>query len=234
MTANKILIVEDDLNIASLLKEQIDKYGFSVQISENFDQIDSEFLQYKPDLVLLDVNLPKFDGFYWCRKLRSLSTCPILFISARDGEMDQIMALEYGADDYITKPFHTEVIMAKIRSHLRRAYGSYAASAEQERVVKWEQVMLYPERLQLEYKGKSVQLSKKEADLMELLMKRDGKVASRESILEKLWDEQHFVDDNTLNVNVTRLRQRLQELGLTNALETVRGFGYRLFLMEEG
>lgn len=223
----KIFIVEDDPRIASLLQEHMNKYGFSTRVSEDFDQIDAEFLKYKPDLVLLDVNLPKFDGFYWCRKIRALSTCPILFISARDGEMDQVMALEYGADDYITKPFHTEVVLAKIRSQLRRAYGSYAA-AEQERIVEWEDLVLYPERLEAKYGERTVQLSKKEATLLELLMRKEGKVASRESILERLWDDQSFVDDNTLNVNVTRLRQRLQELGMEQVLETVRGLGYRL------
>lgn len=223
----KIFIVEDDPRIASLLQEHMNKYGFSTRVSEDFDQIDAEFLKYKPDLVLLDVNLPKFDGFYWCRKIRALSTCPILFISARDGEMDQVMALEYGADDYITKPFHTEVVLAKIRSQLRRAYGSYAA-AEQERIVEWEDLVLYPERLEAKSGERTVQLSKKEATLLELLMRKEGKVASRESILERLWDDQSFVDDNTLNVNVTRLRQRLQELGMEQVLETVRGLGYRL------
>lgn len=223
----KIFIVEDDPRIASLLQEHMNKYGFSTRVSEDFDQIDAEFLKYKPDLVLLDVNLPKFDGFYWCRKIRALSTCPILFISARDGEMDQVMALEYGADDYITKPFHTEVVLAKIRSQLRRAYGSYAAT-EQERIVEWEDLVLYPERLEAKYGERTVQLSKKEATLLELLMRKEGKVASRESILERLWDDQSFVDDNTLNVNVTRLRQRLQELGMEQVLETVRGLGYRL------
>lgn len=223
----KIFIVEDDPRIASLLQEHMNKYGFSTRVSEDFDQIDVEFLKYKPDLVLLDVNLPMFDGFYWCRKIRALSTCPILFISARDGEMDQVMALEYGADDYITKPFHTEVVLAKIRSQLRRAYGSYAAT-EQERIVEWEDLVLYPERLEAKYGERTVQLSKKEATLLELLMRKEGKVASRESILERLWDDQSFVDDNTLNVNVTRLRQRLQELGMEQVLETVRGLGYRL------
>ena len=122
----KIYIVEDDLSISTLLKEYIDKYGFEVKVVENFEDIMAGFNEFNPNLVLLDVNLPKFDGFYWCRKIRQQSKIPIIFISARDSGMDQVMALESGADDYITKPFYYDVIMAKIKSHIRRAFGDYA------------------------------------------------------------------------------------------------------------
>ncbi|MDR4174020.1 response regulator transcription factor, partial [Bacillus nitratireducens] len=175
----------------------------------------------------LDVNLPSFDGFYWCRQIRTLSTCPIIFISARNGEMEQVMALEHGADDYITKPFHYEVVMAKIRSHLRRIYGEYAPKAE-ERVVQQSGLILYPEKMELKLNDSMCILSKKETVLLETLLRQSPSIVSREKILEKLWDDYTYVDDNTLSVNVTRVRKKLEEIGIKNALETVRGAGYRL------
>src|SRR5690606_36096497 len=122
----KIMIVEGDPKIAKLLQNHLEKYGFQTWITEDFDHVSEFFTEVYPDMVLLDVNLPSYDGYYWCRQIRKISTCPILFISARSAEMDQVRALENGADDFITKPFHYEVVMAKIRSHLRRAYGEYA------------------------------------------------------------------------------------------------------------
>ncbi|GIN58763.1 response regulator transcription factor [Lederbergia ruris] len=223
----KILIIEDDPKIAQLLQNHLEKYGFEAVITEQFDKILDFFKEIQPDLVLLDINLPSFDGFYWCRQIRQISTCPILFISARSGEMDQVMALENGGDDFITKPFHYEIVMAKIRSSLRRAYGEYAPKVK-ERIVELDGLVLYVERMEVTKDGQTVPLTKKEAVLLEMLMKRSPRIASREAILEKLWDDQSFVDENTLNVNVTRVRKKLQELGIVEAIETVRGAGYRL------
>ncbi|SRR5690606_13021734 len=231
MKMTKILIVEDDPKIAKLLQNYLEKYNYRATITEDFENVIDIFKKVNPALVLLDVNLPSYDGYYWCRQIRALSTCPILFISARAGEMDQVMALENGADDYITKPFHYEVVMAKIRSNLRRAYGEYAPKPE-ERVMHLNGLTLYMERLELEVEGATVTLTKKEAVLLEMLMEKSPRVVAREDILEKLWDDQSFVDENTLNVNVTRLRKRLQELGIENVIETVRGVGYRLTLGE--
>ncbi|MDR6224426.1 response regulator transcription factor [Desmospora profundinema] len=222
-----IMIVEDDPKICELLQSHIEKYGYQTLVVSDFERVIDYFHENRPDLVLLDVNLPSFDGYYWCRQIRAVSTCPILFISARESKMDQVMALENGADDYITKPFYYEVVIAKIRSHLRRAYGSYAMQAE-EKTVEWSGLILYPERLELSWKGQTAHLAKKEAMLLEKLMERSGRVVSRTRLLEKLWDDQQFVDDNTLNVYVTRVRKKLKELGIEGALETVRGTGYRL------
>lgn len=222
----KIMIVEDDPKIAGLLKAHIERYGDEAVIFTQFDQVLDGFKQIMPHIVLMDVNLPSYDGYYWCRQIRTTSTCPILFISARSGKMDQVMALENGADDYIPKPFEYEIVMAKIRSQLRRVYGDYAAKAE-ERRVELEGLTLYLESMELELCGQKIQLSKKETILLETLLRRFPRVVSRETILEKLWDDA-FVDDNTLSVNVTRVRKRLSELGIENALETVRGSGYRL------
>jgi two-component system, OmpR family, response regulator YxdJ len=225
----RILICEDDPKLASLLKEHTDKYGFETYVVHDFDGVLAQFQECDPHLVLLDVNLPKYDGFYWCRQIRTVSKCPILFLSARAGEMDQVMALEYGADDYITKPFHSEVVIAKIRSQLRRVYGEYAGERE-ERIVERGGITLYPERMELSWEGRAVPVSKKEAALLEVLIIRYPLVASRDMLLEKLWDDLTFVDENTLNVNVTRVRKKLQDIGLEDGIETVRGAGYRLVL----
>ncbi|WP_219838843.1 response regulator transcription factor [Paenibacillus sp. R14(2021)] len=224
-----IMIIEDDRKIAMLLQAHIQKYGYGSTIVDDFEHVLEQFQAHKPHLVLLDINLPSYDGYYWCRQIRSVSTCPIIVISARSGKMDQLMALENGADDYMTKPFHYEIVMAKIRSQLRRAYGDYASKSE-ERVIGQSGLLLYPERMELHLNDKFVTLSKKETVLMETLLERCPRVVSRETILDKLWDDT-FVDDNTLSVNITRIRKRLAELGIEHALETVRGTGYRLNLV---
>ena len=221
------MIVEDDRKIAEYLCSYIEKYGYEVTIAKDFDKIMSTFRDVAPNLLLLDINLPSYDGYYWCRQIRKESICPVIFISARTGEMDQIMALENGGDDFITKPFHPDIVMAKIRSQLRRAYGEYAANYE-ERVLSQDGLSLYPERLELRFQNKMTPLTKKETDIIESLMERYPRVAGREDLLAKLWDDQAYVDENTLNVNIARVRKKFQELGIEDAVETVRGAGYRL------
>ncbi|MCY6372628.1 response regulator transcription factor [Clostridium ganghwense] len=223
----KIYIVEDDLSISMLLKDYINKYGFDVKVTENFEDIMREFNEFNPQVVLLDVNLPKYDGFYWCRKIRQQSKIPIIFISARDSGMDQVMALENGADDYIIKPFYYDVIMAKIKSHIRRAFGDYAPKAD-EKIVELQGLKFYPERAEIEFRDERLIITKKEGILLEYLMEKYPKVVNRDFLLEKIWDDIEFVEENTLNVNVSRIRKRLQQLGIDNGIETVRGVGYRL------
>ncbi|EJR89807.1 hypothetical protein IKE_05982 [Bacillus cereus VD196] len=225
----KILIIEDDYKIAALLQSYIEKYKYRGLTIENFDTILETFQDFQPHLVLLDVNLPSFDGYYWCRQIRMISTCPVIFISARCSEMDQVMALEHGADDYITKPFYYEVVMAKIRSHLRRTYGDYAAKLE-ERTVELFGLTLYSERMEVSLNDKMVSLTKKETALLEILLLRHPRVVKRQAILDKIWDDYTYVDDNTLSVQITRTRKKLEELGVKNALETVRGTGYKLYI----
>lgn len=222
-----IMIVEDDPKMRHLLRSYMEQYGYQVVLAEDFSCVLDLFREKQPDLVLLDVNLPRYDGFYWCRQIRTHSTCPILFISARDGKMDQVMALENGGDDYITKPFDYEIVIAKIRSQLRRAYGSYSAKTES-RTISHAGLVLHPERLELTFSGKKVELSKKETMLLEALLESPMDIVDREELLEKLWDDQRFVADNTLNVNIGRIRKKLKDIGIEGAIEAVRGVGYRL------
>jgi len=224
----KIMLVEDDASIAKLLSSYIEKYGYKLIIVNNFDRVLDIFMETDPHLVLLDINLPKYDGYYWCRKIRQVSKNPIIIISARDSEMDQVMGIESGADDYITKPFYYDVVIAKIKSQLRRCFGDFAPDASEERKIELEGLTLYPERPELHFNGSSTVLTKKEAVLAETLMRMSPKTLSRDMLMEKLWDDQAFIDENTLNVNVARLRKKLQEIGIEEALETVRGHGYRL------
>ncbi|HWJ77284.1 MAG TPA: response regulator transcription factor [Niallia sp.] len=223
----KIMIVEDDTKIAEYLSSYIKKYGYETIVASDFERIVETFREAKPDLLLLDINLPSYDGYYWCRQIRKESICPVIFISARTGEMDQVMAIENGGDDFITKPFHPDIVLAKIRSLLRRAYGEYATKQE-ERVLSQDGLSLYPERFELQFGNKMTQLTKKERDIIESLLTRYPRVSGRQDLLEKLWDEEAYVDENTLNVNMARVRKKFLELGIEDAVETVRGAGYRL------
>ena len=231
MEQHRIFIVEDDLKIAELLADTLQKYQYDVAIVEDFDRITEEVLDFEPHLILLDINLPSYDGYYWCRQLRQHTTCPILFISARSGEMDQVFALENGGDDFITKPFHYEIVLAKIRSHLRRSFGEYASN-QSERIIKCGSLHLYVERMELHKEETIIPLQKKECSILHLLMEDEPKVVSRERLLEELWDDQSFVDENTLNVNVARVRKKLSDYDIISQIETVRGAGYRFVLDE--
>ena len=232
MDKHRIYIVEDDRKIAEMLAGMLAKYQYDTKIVEDFDSISKEAQKWDPHLILLDINLPTYDGYFWCRELRQVTTCPIIFVSARTSEMDQVFAIENGGDDYITKPFHYEIVLAKIKSHIRRSFGEYALKQE-ERTVKLGKHTLYMERLELESRGTVIPLQKKECVILELLFSQYPKVVSREQLLEELWDDQSFVDENTLNVNMTRVRKKLQDYEILSSIETVRGAGYRFLLHPE-
>lgn len=225
----KILLIEDDNKIAEILASHLKKYGYEVYLIQHFDAIKKEFLSIEPDLVLLDINLPYFDGFYWCRQIRTVSKVPIIFISARTDDMNQVMAIENGGDDYITKPFHLDIVVAKLKSAIRRAYGEYALTSHKDSaIIELGQLFFYPQKLEVEWKDTRLTLSHKEFQLLSLLINEHHRVVSRDELLEALWDEVEFVDDNTLTVNVNRVRKKLADLGLEDAIKTVRGQGYRL------
>lgn len=225
----KILLVEDDNKIAEILASHLKKYGYDVYLIQHFEAIKKDFLSIEPDLVLLDINLPYFDGFYWCRQIRTVSKVPIIFISARTDDMNQVMAIENGGDDYITKPFHLDIVVAKLKSAIRRSYGEYALSTHKgSAIIELGQLYIYPQKLEVEWQGTRLTLSHKEFQLLSLLINEHDRVVSRDELLEALWDEVEFVDDNTLTVNVNRVRKKLADLGLDDAIKTVRGQGYRL------
>ncbi|MED4582860.1 response regulator transcription factor [Brevibacillus choshinensis] len=237
----RIFIVEDDVKIGTILKKNMEKYGFEAVCVSQFRDMMPELEVYEPHLILLDINLPYFDGYYWCRQIRTRWNMPIIFLSARDGEMDQVMAIENGGDDYITKPIQLDLLMAKIKSLIRRVYGEYAAMTGPVSTVRGmhegrldaQGLLLHLGRNEMEWLGEKVELTKNERLLAESFMQHAGQIVSRELLLEALWDDVQFVDDNTLTVNVTRLRKKLELLGLPKAIETVRGQGYKLNLDEE-
>lgn len=224
-----IMIIEDDKKITSLIKNHLEKYGYKTYTVGDFSNIKGEFVKNNPSLILMDINLPVFDGFYWCRDIRTISKVPIIFISARDSDMDQVMAIENGGDDYITKPFSYDVLLAKIKGVIRRVYGSYAESSNND-VFELNGLFLYVNQSIAEYNNKKVELSKKEFQVLYLLLKNANKIVSRETLLDGLWNDVDFVDDNTLSVNMTRVRKRLEDLGIKDVIETKRGQGYKLMI----
>lgn len=225
----KIFIVEDDQSLVKMIGDQLQRYAYNTFVPQRFDAILAEFDEIQPDLVLMDVNLPYYDGFYWCQKIRERSLVPILFISARDGNMDQVMALEYGADDFLVKPFSYELLLAKVKSHIRRVYGDYAQT-DRARQLKAGPLVYYPEALKMLCRGHEELLTVREGELLSLLIQAYPEMVKREKILNILWDDERFVDDNTLSVNIGRLRKKLTNLGIDEPIQTIRGKGYALSL----
>jgi DNA-binding response OmpR family regulator len=219
------MIVEDDKKIRDLMGEHLQRYGYSVASASDYSNIKGEFLRENPNVVFMDINLPKYDGFYWCREIRSISKVPIIFISARFSDMDQVMAIENGGDEYIIKPFSLDVMTAKLKGVIRRTYGEYSG-VETNDIFESEGLLLNKNQASASYNGNTVELSKNEFALLYSLVKKAGTIVSREELLEALWDDTDFVDDNTLSVNVTRVRRRLEEIGICDAIETKRGLGY--------
>jgi DNA-binding response OmpR family regulator len=227
-TFNHIVIVEDDPQVANLLLRQLNRYGYQVNVIQDFQHVDEHVKALNPDLVLLDINLPYYDGFYWCRMIRRFSKAPVVYISSRTEEMDQVFALENGGDEFITKPFQAEVVIAKIKALLRRTYGEYMSTeAILQDVYEYGPMKLDVRKALIECGAKTNPLSKTELELMRRLMDAKGEVVSRNELLETLWDDTNFVDDNTLTVNVTRLRHKLEAVDIYDAIITVRGMGYR-------
>lgn len=218
----KIMLIEDDLDVARELELSLRKWGFEVEIIDKFNDIVKKFIEKKPSLILMDVNLPFYDGFYWCEKIRELSKVPIIFLSSRDSNMDIIMGMNNGGDDYITKPFSVEVLISKINALLRRSYD-YTTS---DSLIYYNDAVLDIEKCIFRYKDNEIELTKNEIKILSLLIKNKGKVVSREKIMMSLWNDDEFISDNTLTVNITRLRSRIRELGLDDVIKTKKGIGY--------
>ncbi|AMQ08676.1 response regulator transcription factor [Sporosarcina sp. SG10008] len=218
-----IFVVEDDKAIFDSLKERLGQWSFNVTGPNDFHDVMVDFINEKPHLVIMDIQLPSYDGFHWCREIRAISKVPIIFLSSRDHPMDMVMAMNMGADDYVQKPFHSDVLLAKIQALLRR---TYAYGEEAPDVLEWNGAMIDMKRGVIRLGGNEVELTKNEFFILAVLVQSNDEIVSRDELIRKLWDDERFVNDNTLTVNVTRLRQKLTELGLGEAIVTKKGLGY--------
>ena len=218
----KVLIVEDDRGIADAIQNQAEMWGLNAMCVQNFRNVMEEFAAFDPHLILLDITLPFFNGYHWCSQIRQVSKVPIIFISSASDNMNIIMAMNMGADDFIAKPFDGSVLMAKINALLRRAYDFIGAVT----ILQHKGAMLNTADNTFTYEGKDIPLSKNEYRILLTLMENKGNVVSRERLMEKLWQTDSFVDENTLTVNVGRLRKKLDAAGLTDFVETKFGVGY--------
>ncbi len=219
----KILIVEDDDKIYELVKEKFEQWSFEVAGVEDFQKVMEVFIAESPELVILDVNLPVYDGFYWCQQIRTVSKTPIVFLSSREHPMDIVMAMNVGADDYIQKPFNLDVLVAKVQALLRRTY-SYGDTISD--VIEWNGAVLDLKKGSLHYNDQEVHLTKNEFFILRLLLEERGKIVSREELMRRLWEDEKFVSDNTLSVNITRIRTKLEDIGLNDKIVTKKGQGY--------
>ena len=219
----KILIIEDDEKLREELKIFLNKNGYQATTLTTFDNTIQEILKRKPDLILLDINLPNTDGEYICKEIRKQSNMPIIIVTSRDNELDELLSINNGADHYIAKPFNIQILLAKIGSLLRRTNMQ-----EVNDKIDVKDFILNTSNSTIEKDGKTIELTKNEYKILKYLVQNRGKIVSREDIMECLWESESFIDDNTLTVNITRLRNKLEELELKELLETKRGQGYIL------
>lgn len=218
----KVFIVEDDKTISNILGQHLAKWGYEVKLAEDFQRVKEEFIAFDPQIVLLDIGLPYFNGHHWCGEIRSVSKVPIIFISSSDDNMNIVMALNMGGDDFISKPFDLNVVTAKIQALLRRTYSF----KEQTSLLEHQGAVLNLNDATLTYENTKVELTKNEYRILQSLMSKAGEIVSRDEIIRALWEDDSFVDDNTLTVNVTRLRRKLEEAGLKDFIKTKKGIGY--------
>lgn len=218
----KLMIVEDDPGIARSVRELAESWGYLTDVPEDFRHITAAFTAFQPHLVLMDITLPFFNGYHWCTEIRRLSQVPILFLSSAADNMNIVMAMNLGADDFIAKPFDGTVLMAKVQALLRRTYD-FAGSAP---VLEHRGAFLNTGDNSLTYGEETVPLTKNEYRILLCLMENKGRVVSREQLMERLWESEQFIDENTLTVNVNRLRRKLAGAGLTDFIATRHGVGY--------
>lgn len=218
----KVLIVEDDKTISGILADHLSGWGYEVARVKDFQYVLEEFKAFEPHIVLLDIGLPYFNGHHWCGEIRGVSKVPIIFISSADDNMNIVMALNMGGDDFIAKPFDLNVVTAKVQALLRRSYFFQ----EQTNIIEHKGAVLNLNDASLSYEGERIELTKNEYRILQILMARKGEIVSRDEIMRALWEDDSFVDDNTLTVNVTRLRKKLEEAGLSGYIKTKKGIGY--------
>lgn len=218
----KVYVVEDDDVILNALKKFLQNWSYEVHVADDFSSVYEKFLKVNPDLVLLDVSLPFFNGYYWCEQIRKSSNVPIIFISSADENLNKIMAMNMGADDYITKPFDLELLLAKIKAILRRTF-EYSESTNN---ISYKDVIIDRDRMVLIFANNEIALSKNEYLILEMMFEYPEKVFRREEFMDKIWQTDEFIDDNTLTVNIMRLRKKLEDIGLKNFIKTKKKVGY--------
>ena len=222
MQQMKIFLVEDDAVIAAAIKRSIEAWGCECRIVVDFQNVLQEFAAYDPQLVLMDITLPFYNGYHWCAEIRKLSKVPVIFLSSAADNMNIVMAMNMGGDDFIAKPFDLNVLLAKIQAILRRTYD-FAAPAP---TLEHRGAVLNTADASLTYQGQRIELTKNDYRILQTLLERKGSVVSRETLMEKLWETDSFVDENTLTVNIARLRRKLEAAGLPDYITTKKGLGY--------
>ncbi|MGB3785955.1 MAG: response regulator transcription factor [Priestia megaterium] len=219
----KLLLIEDDVTLFNELKERLEQWSYAVYGIRDFSNVMQEFSEVKPDLVIMDIQLPKYDGFHWCRMIRSHSKIPIIFLSSRDHPSDMVMSMQFGADDFVQKPFHFDVLVAKIQALLRRVYNY---SVEQVNLLSWQGATIDYEKNKVSTESTAIDLTKNEIFILKCLIQKKNMIVSRDELINSLWEDKRFISDNTLTVNVNRLRKKLDEIGLGAFIETKVGQGY--------
>lgn len=218
----KILIVEDDETIAGGLKTHLEKWNYQTECMTDFKDVMGKFLEFEPQLVLLDIVLPFFNGVHWCQEIRKISKVPIIFLSSVNDNMNIVMAMNMGGDEFIEKPFDLNVVTAKVQAVLRRTY-EFRGTAD---IMEWNGAILNLADATVLYQDQKQELTKNEFKILQMLLENTGKIVSRESIMTRLWDSNEFIDDNTLTVNVARLRKKMEQIGLGGKIITKKGIGY--------
>lgn len=219
---SKVFIVEDEKTIRDELSIFLSRYGYEVEAPESFENIIEDIKKSNSDLILLDINLPIFDGYYICREVRKFSEIPIIVVTSRDSDIDELMSMNLGADDFVTKPYNTQILLARIEAILKRVNRSLTPQD----VLDYKDMKVNLSNGTVNYNDKTIEITKNELKILSYLIKNKGKIVSRENLMNYLWDCEMFIDDNTLSVNVTRIRKKLEEIGLKNIIETRRGLGY--------
>ncbi|MDR9744518.1 response regulator transcription factor [Paenibacillus taichungensis] len=219
----KIMLIEDDESLFSEIKERLSQWSYDVYGVQDFGKVMQEYSAIQPQLVIIDIQLPQYDGFHWCRMIRAHSNVPIIFLSSRDHPTDMVMSMHLGADDFIQKPFHFDVLIAKIQAILRRVYNY---NTERIELRTWRGATIEYVKNTLTYNNESVLLTKNEMFILKVLLEHKNQIVTREDLIRSLWDHEHFVSDNTLTVNVNRLRKKLEPLNLDGYIETKVGQGY--------
>lgn len=218
------MIVEDDIVISEGLKAHLIQWDYQVFVAMDFSTILEQFISYDPQVVLMDIGLPRYNGYHWCNEIRKISKVPIIFISSASDNLNIVMAMNLGGDDFISKPFDLSVVMAKIQAIIRRTYAFHGQMA----LLEYRGALLNLTEASLNYENSKINLTKNEFKILQLLMEQPQKVVRREEIMTRLWESDSFIDDNTLTVNVTRLRKKIEEIGLEEFIQTKKGIGYHL------